>query len=134
MPPCLPRSGPHYESHCMLSVGGPFLMVGLLMRIHSRERDCDIWRPGRRHRILRAIVAIAQHDGQPCTARQISRITHVPAPYLSKLMQGLVRAGLAKSQRGLHGGFVLTKQSDEMRFGEIVDAVEPLRRIHEWPA
>lgn len=82
---------------------------------------------------LRAIVTIAQHDGQPCTAHQISKITHVPAPYLSKLMQGLVRAGLVKSRRGLHGGFVMTKKSAEMSIWEIVDAVEPFRRIHECP-
>ncbi|MGI9429140.1 MAG: RrF2 family transcriptional regulator [Bythopirellula sp.] len=82
---------------------------------------------------LRAIVTIAQHDGQPCTAQQISKITQVPAPYLSKLMQGLVRAGLTSSQRGLHGGFVLTKSPAELTIWEVVDAVEPFKRIHECP-
>lgn len=52
---------------------------------------------------LRAIVTIAQHDGTPCTAQKISSITKVPAPYLSKLMQGLVRGNLVTSKRGLHG-------------------------------
>jgi len=82
---------------------------------------------------LRAIVTIAQHDGQPCTAQQISKITHVPGPYLSKLMQGLVRSGLAKSQRGLHGGFLLTKSPKETTIWDIVDAVEPFPRIRECP-
>ena len=82
---------------------------------------------------LRAIVTIAQHDGQPCTAQQISKLTQVPAPYLSKLMQGLVRAGLTSSQRGLHGGFVLTKEPGELTIWEVVDAVEPFKRIHECP-
>jgi len=82
---------------------------------------------------LRAIVTIAQHEGQPCTAQQISKITHVPAPYLSKLMQRLVRAGVARSQRGLHGGFILTKEPDELTIWEVVDAVEPFKRIHECP-
>jgi Rrf2 family transcriptional regulator, nitric oxide-sensitive transcriptional repressor len=82
---------------------------------------------------LRAIVTIAQHDGQPCTAQQISKITQVPAPYLSKLMQGLVRAGLASSQRGLHGGFALAKGPGELTIWEVVDAVEPFQRIHECP-
>ncbi|NOZ39796.1 MAG: Rrf2 family transcriptional regulator [Planctomycetes bacterium] len=82
---------------------------------------------------LRSIVTIAQHDGHPCTAQQISEITQVPAPYLSKLMQRLVRAGVAKSQRGLHGGFVLTKQPSELTIWEVVDAVEPFKRIHECP-
>ncbi len=82
---------------------------------------------------LRAIVTIAQHEGQPCTAQQISQITQVPAPYLSKLMQRLVRSGLAKSQRGLHGGFVLTKEPEKLTIWEVVDAVEPFKRIHECP-
>jgi len=82
---------------------------------------------------LRAIVTIAQHDGQPCTAQQISKITQVPAPYLSKLMQGLVRAGLTSSQRGLHGGFVLTKEPSELTIWEVVDTVEPFQRIHNCP-
>jgi len=82
---------------------------------------------------LRAIVTIAQHEGQPCTAQQISKITQVPAPYLSKLMQGLVRVGIVNSQRGLHGGFVLTKAPGELTIWDVVDAVEPFQRIHECP-
>ena len=82
---------------------------------------------------LRAIVTIAQHEGQPCTAKKISEITQVPLPYLSKLMQGLVRGGLVNSQRGLHGGFVLTREPDEFTILEVVDVVEPFKRIKECP-
>lgn len=48
---------------------------------------------------LRAIVTIPQREGAPCTSREI---TQVPAPYLSKMMQGMVRANLVTSKRGLH--------------------------------
>ncbi len=82
---------------------------------------------------LRAIVTIAQYHGQACTSKQISEITQVPAPYLSKLMQGLVRAGLAKSRRGLHGGFVLTKKPEDLSIWDVVDAVDPFKRIQECP-
>jgi Rrf2 family protein len=82
---------------------------------------------------LRAIVTIAQHEGVACTAQKISAITQVPAPYLSKLMQGLVRAKLVTSKRGLHGGFVLTKEPTELTVWEVVDAVEPIKRIRECP-
>ncbi len=82
---------------------------------------------------LRAIVTIAQHDGEPCTAAKIATITQVPGPYLSKMMQGLVRAKLVTSRRGLHGGFVLTKAPSELTIWEVVDAVEPLKRIRECP-
>ncbi len=63
---------------------------------------------------LRAIVTIAQQDGESVTSQKISKITQVPAPYLSKLMQGLVRAKLVTSKRGLHGGFVLTKEPADL--------------------
>ena len=82
---------------------------------------------------LRAILTIAQHDGTPCTAQKISALTQVPAPYLSKLMQGLVRANLVTSKRGLHGGFVLTRQAADLTVWEIVDAVEPIKRIRSCP-
>ncbi len=82
---------------------------------------------------LRAVITVAQQGGKPCTAREISAITQVPGPYLSKLMQGLVCAGLASSQRGLHGGFVLTKDPTDLTLWEIVEAVEPFKRIRECP-
>lgn len=82
---------------------------------------------------LRGVVTIAQHDGGPCTARQIAAITQVPAPYLSKLMQGLVRSGLVRSQRGVRGGFVLNKEPTDLTVWDVIDAVEPIRRIEQCP-
>jgi len=82
---------------------------------------------------LRAIATIAQHKDAPVTSRRISEVTHVPAPFLSKLMQGLVRADLVTSKRGMHGGFTLTKPPEELTVLEVIDAIEPLKRIHECP-
>ncbi len=82
---------------------------------------------------LRAIVTIAQQDGQPCTARKIAEITQVPSAYLSKLMQGLVRGGVVNSQRGLHGGFILTKTPETLTILDVVNSVEPLKRIERCP-
>lgn len=82
---------------------------------------------------LRAIVTLAQHEGQPCTAKKIAEITQVPLPYLSKLMQGMVRGKLVNSQRGLHGGFVLTREPDDLTILDVIEVVEPFQRIHECP-
>ena len=82
---------------------------------------------------LRAVVTLAQNQGKACTSQRISELTKVPAPYLSKLMQLLVRGGLVQSQRGLHGGFVLTKQPDELTIWDVVDVVDPFQRIRECP-
>jgi len=82
---------------------------------------------------LRAIVTIAQHDGQPCTAKKLAEITQVPLPYLSKLMQGLVRGGLVSSQRGLHGGFLLRSDPKDLTIMDVVSVVEPIKRIVQCP-
>jgi Rrf2 family transcriptional regulator, nitric oxide-sensitive transcriptional repressor len=82
---------------------------------------------------LRAIVTIAQHEGQTCTARKISDIAQVPSAYLSKLMQNLVRGGLVRSQRGLNGGFVLNRDPKDLTIWEVVDVIEPMKRIATCP-
>lgn len=81
---------------------------------------------------LRAIVFLSDQDA-PRTTSVIAKHTHVPLGYLSKVMQGLCKAGLVNSQRGLHGGFVLTAPADEMTVLQVINAVEPIRRFHECP-
>lgn len=82
---------------------------------------------------LRATVFLADQSPAPRTIEQIATVTKVPAAYLSKVMQGLARAGVVKSQRGLHGGFVLVKRPDELTILEVVDAVDPIQRIRTCP-
>lgn len=82
---------------------------------------------------LRAIVFMAEKHGQADTNRRIAAATKVPAGYLSKVLQGLSRAGLLVSRRGLGGGFSLAKAPEDMTIFEILEAVEPLPRIHTCP-
>ena len=82
---------------------------------------------------LRAVVAIAQNGDTPSTAKRISEITEIPLPYLSKLMQGLVKAGIVSSQRGIHGGFLLIKDPAQLSIWDIAEVVDPVRRIVHCP-
>src|SRR5947209_1382778 len=82
---------------------------------------------------LRAIVYLAAQPGEPRTVQQIAEATRVPAGYLSKVMQGLSRAGLVHSQRGLHGGFTLNAPPDRLTVFDVVQAVDPIRRISSCP-
>ncbi len=82
---------------------------------------------------LRAVVFLAAHGGAAQTAQQISAGTRVTAGYLSKVMQNLSRAGLVHSQRGLHGGFTLASAPEELTVLDIVQAVDPIRRIRTCP-
>ncbi len=82
---------------------------------------------------LRAIVYLADQAGSPCTTQQIAEVTRVPPGYLAKVMQSLSREGLVSSQRGLHGGFVLAKSAKTLTVLDVVQAIDPLRRIESCP-
>jgi Rrf2 family protein len=82
---------------------------------------------------LRVIVYLAGCNGDPATNRVISSGTMVPQGYLAKVLQTLSRAGLVKSQRGLHGGTVLAKDPNLLTLFDVVQAVDPIRRIESCP-
>jgi len=81
---------------------------------------------------LRAVVCLAHH-GEAMTAPQVAAVTKLPSGYLSKVLQSLVRAGLLSSQRGLHGGFTLARAAEELSILEVINAVDPIRRIRRCP-
>lgn len=82
---------------------------------------------------LRAIVCLASEPETPKTTDVIAERTHVPRGYLSKVLQQLVRGDLLHAQRGLHGGFRLTRDAEQITVLEVVNAVDPLQRIRHCP-
>ncbi|MCC6682633.1 MAG: Rrf2 family transcriptional regulator [Phycisphaeraceae bacterium] len=82
---------------------------------------------------LRAAVCLADQDGQPRTTQQIAEVTRVPPGYLSKVLQAMNRGGLVKAQRGLNGGFTLSREPDLISVLDVVNAVDPIRRIVTCP-
>lgn len=82
---------------------------------------------------LRAVVHLASLSPQPQTTNQISEATMVPRAYLAKVVQALVRAGILHSQRGVKGGVLLARSLDELTMLDVVNAVDPIQRIHSCP-
>jgi Rrf2 family protein len=82
---------------------------------------------------LRAVVFLAENPASSSPLQDIAATTQVPAGYLSKVLQQLVRAGLLHSQRGLGGGFSLTRPPSDMSIYEVVQSVDPINRIRECP-
>lgn len=82
---------------------------------------------------LRAIVYLADQEGEPRTTARIAEGTEIPAGYLAKVMQSLSRNRVVNSQRGLHGGFTLIKSPEELTVLEVINAVDPIQRFHECP-
>jgi Rrf2 family protein len=82
---------------------------------------------------LRAVIVLGSSPGGPMTTQQIAEQTRVPSGYLSKVLQALGRAGLVEAQRGLYGGFVLSRSLDELTILDVINAVDPLERIERCP-
>jgi Rrf2 family protein len=81
---------------------------------------------------LRAVVHLSMADGA-LTTQDIASSTKVPAGYLAKVLQSLARAGLLSSQRGLRGGFRVTRDPHDLTVLEVINAVDPIRRITACP-
>lgn len=82
---------------------------------------------------LRAVVYLASQAPAPRTTQQISAATQVPSAYLSKVIQGLCRSKILHSQRGAGGGVRLVSSPSELSILDVVNAVEPVQRIHTCP-
>ena len=82
---------------------------------------------------LRAVVCLAGRADTPMVTPRVAEVTHVPAGYLAKVLQMLARRGIVRSQRGLHGGFVLSRPPAEVTVLDVVNAVDPLKRIETCP-
>lgn len=84
---------------------------------------------------LRAVVHLAYQSPEAHTTAQIAEATRVPKDYLSKILQGLAREGIVRTQRGVGGGVSLIKEPSELTILDVVKAVEPesVQRITSCP-
>ena len=82
---------------------------------------------------LRAVVCLAQQDPKPLTTLHISALTHVPSGYLSKVLQSLGKAQIVSACRGIGGGYKLSIPPGQLTILQVVDAIDPLKRIDCCP-
>lgn len=82
---------------------------------------------------LRAAVCLAACVDEPQVTGAIADKTRVPAGYLSKVLQSLGRAGLVHAQRGVGGGWILARSPREITILDVVNAVDPIKRITTCP-
>lgn len=72
---------------------------------------------------LRAL-AILPEDGSLRLAQDLARELNLPGPYLAKILQNLVQAGVLISVRGPKGGYRLVKHASGITVGDVVEALE----------
>lgn len=82
---------------------------------------------------LRAIVYLATNQSGRWSSQAIAEATKVPPKYISKVLKDLVEARLVTSRRGPHGGFVLAREPERISVLDVVNAVDPIRRIETCP-
>lgn len=82
---------------------------------------------------LRAMSHLASRGGEAASSGVIAEATRVPHGYLSKILRDLARAQLVHAHRGRHGGFILAREPASISLLEIVNAVDPIRRIESCP-
>ena len=74
---------------------------------------------------LRAIIYLAcQSEGKITYVNEIARDQLIPVNFLFKILRKMVKAGLVKSYRGPHGGYVLAKSAADITFLEVIEAVD----------
>ena len=62
-------------------------------------------------------------DG-PVTGREIAARERLPADYVEQIMLKLRRADIVKSTRGAHGGYRLSRPSDQISVRDVMNASE----------
>ncbi|MCB1031370.1 MAG: Rrf2 family transcriptional regulator [Acidimicrobiales bacterium] len=73
----------------------------------------------------RALLSLALHaDGNPTSVRDIAERTALPQPYLEQILLALKGAGIVSSKRGVGGGYVLARPTNEITLAQIVSAVD----------
>lgn len=59
--------------------------------------------------------------------------TQVPADYLAKVLQQLSTSSLIEGRRGVGGGYRLLRTPENITLLDVINAVEPLKRISTCP-
>ncbi|MCC6932247.1 MAG: Rrf2 family transcriptional regulator [Deltaproteobacteria bacterium] len=83
---------------------------------------------------LQAIVCLATEARETGLRTEIiAKSTHIPPSYLVKVLDLLARSGITQSQRGLYGGYTLATNPCELTFLDVINAVDPIRRVQHCP-
>jgi Rrf2 family protein len=64
------------------------------------------------------------NGGRMFTAKEIADAYHIPYELLAKVMQKLVKEGFISSYQGVHGGYILSRNPNDIKVSEIINAIE----------
>jgi len=76
---------------------------------------------------LYAAVEMARAGDRPVTVGEVAGPHNIPPTALAKVLQQLVRAGLAEGTRGIGGGYRLARPRSDITVLDVVSVFESLR-------
>ncbi len=82
---------------------------------------------------VHALAGLAAQPGSLVQTRELSAAIGASEHHLAKVMQRLVKAGLARSVKGPSGGFGLGKEPDAITFLQTIESVDGPLSAHFCP-
>jgi len=73
---------------------------------------------------VRCVLYLSKEPEQVASVNDIAKNMHIPKTFLAKILQLLMKAGIVESNRGIKGGFKLTKSPGDISLYDVVVAVE----------
>ena len=67
---------------------------------------------------------VINDDKKKCTAKELSEITDIPLPTVTRILKMLSNKELLDSQQGPQGGYSLTKSAENTSVREVIEAME----------
>jgi Rrf2 family protein len=77
------------------------------------------------HYALAATLEMAAVDDEPVSVSRVAARNGIPETALAKVVQQLVRAGIAEGTRGVGGGYRLTRKPREISLLDVIRVFEP---------
>ncbi|MBC3795824.1 RrF2 family transcriptional regulator [Acetobacterium tundrae] len=77
-----------------------------------------------RYGVLAMVELALQYGKGPLSIKEIAERQNFSDSYMEQLFSALKMAGLVKSLRGAHGGYILARDPNDIIVGEIIRALE----------
>jgi Rrf2 family protein len=73
---------------------------------------------------IRCVLYLSGNRDKAVSVEEISAAIYVPKSFLAKILQGLMKAGIVISTRGVKGGFQLAKKPRDINLLEVIEAIQ----------
>jgi Rrf2 family nitric oxide-sensitive transcriptional repressor len=80
---------------------------------------------------LRALMYLGSHPGRTVSAHEIAERFRVSQDHVMKSLQRLVALGIVRGRRGRAGGFIMVRDPQTLRIGEVARGLEPSLALAE---